>query len=157
MLSTGAERNSGGTILQPAAWRVGRSELSPKEGDSTTDGLNSRCRQGQWANSRSAAAFLFSLIAGSLGVSRPRGGAETHPVAGRSPWIYGAGFCVSPSGPGRFQQHSHNGQGWAGQDGTASGPLPFLPSKNAPARCATSFAKASSMTLEDRHCQYPTN
>ena len=44
---------------------------------------------------------------------------------GGSPWIYGAGFCVSPSGPGRFQQHSHNGPRWTGQDGTASGPLPF--------------------------------
>ena len=73
------------------SWPLG---TEPKEGDSTTDGLSSRCRQGQWANSRSAAAFLFSLIAGSLGLSRPRGGAETQPVAGRSPWIYGAGFCV---------------------------------------------------------------
>ena len=106
-----------------AACRVGRSELSPKEGDSTTDGLSSRCRQGQWANSRSAAAFLFSLIAGSLGLV-PWGGGD---AAGRggSPWIYDAGFCVSPSGPGRFQQHSHNGPRWTGQDGTASGPLPF--------------------------------
>jgi hypothetical protein len=111
-----------------AACRVGRSELSPKEGDSTTDGLGSRCPQGAVGQlpERSRVPLLVNCrLSGSI---QAQGRAETQPSRGVPRGSTARGSVFSPSGPGRFQQHSHNGAGWAGRSFVLTWRFPAKPS-----------------------------